>query len=210
MSSLIGGGIIGVSTALELAERGLSVALCEKGGHRRRAVQPQLGLGAHITARSARGAADGRGAASSGETSTSASRPIPATAAPASSSPAPATRNYAVPRAPAPRPRPLSAGIAHVQSPPNSRRCFPDSRNWTSKARSTRPTTVAPSRRRPLRRLRKPRAARVPPCYRMRGARHRDVAGKVPASLPSAGRSPATPWFWRRRLVEPVHRQSTV
>ena len=29
---VIGGGIIGVSTALELAERGLSVALCEKGG----------------------------------------------------------------------------------------------------------------------------------------------------------------------------------
>lgn len=29
---VIGGGIIGVSTALELAERGISVALCEKGG----------------------------------------------------------------------------------------------------------------------------------------------------------------------------------
>ncbi len=29
---VIGGGIIGVSTALELAERGVSVALCEKGG----------------------------------------------------------------------------------------------------------------------------------------------------------------------------------
>lgn len=29
---VIGGGIIGVSTALELAERGLKVALCEKGG----------------------------------------------------------------------------------------------------------------------------------------------------------------------------------
>jgi len=29
---VIGGGIIGVSTALELAERGLTVALCEKGG----------------------------------------------------------------------------------------------------------------------------------------------------------------------------------
>lgn len=29
---VIGGGIIGCSTALELAERGLSVALCEKGG----------------------------------------------------------------------------------------------------------------------------------------------------------------------------------
>jgi glycine/D-amino acid oxidase-like deaminating enzyme len=29
---VIGGGIIGVSTALELAERGLRVALCEKGG----------------------------------------------------------------------------------------------------------------------------------------------------------------------------------
>ncbi|TIP76724.1 MAG: FAD-binding oxidoreductase, partial [Mesorhizobium sp.] len=29
---VIGGGIIGSSTALELAERGLSVALCEKGG----------------------------------------------------------------------------------------------------------------------------------------------------------------------------------
>ncbi|TWI53710.1 glycine/D-amino acid oxidase-like deaminating enzyme [Pseudomonas duriflava] len=29
---VIGGGIIGTSTALELAERGLSVALCEKGG----------------------------------------------------------------------------------------------------------------------------------------------------------------------------------
>jgi len=27
---VIGGGIIGVSTALELAERGVSVALCEK------------------------------------------------------------------------------------------------------------------------------------------------------------------------------------
>ena len=29
---VIGGGIIGSSTALELAERGLRVALCEKGG----------------------------------------------------------------------------------------------------------------------------------------------------------------------------------
>ena len=29
---VIGGGIVGVSTALELAERGVSVALCEKGG----------------------------------------------------------------------------------------------------------------------------------------------------------------------------------
>lgn len=29
---VIGGGIVGASTALELAERGLSVALCEKGG----------------------------------------------------------------------------------------------------------------------------------------------------------------------------------
>ena len=29
---VIGGGIIGTSTALELAERGLTVALCEKGG----------------------------------------------------------------------------------------------------------------------------------------------------------------------------------
>lgn len=29
---VIGGGIIGASTALELAERGVSVALCEKGG----------------------------------------------------------------------------------------------------------------------------------------------------------------------------------
>lgn len=29
---VVGGGIIGVSTALELAERGLKVALCEKGG----------------------------------------------------------------------------------------------------------------------------------------------------------------------------------
>ncbi len=28
---LIGGGIIGVSTALSLSEKGLSVALCEKG-----------------------------------------------------------------------------------------------------------------------------------------------------------------------------------
>jgi len=28
---VIGGGIIGASTALELAERGLSVLLCEKG-----------------------------------------------------------------------------------------------------------------------------------------------------------------------------------
>ncbi len=29
---VIGGGIIGASTTLELAERGLTVALCEKGG----------------------------------------------------------------------------------------------------------------------------------------------------------------------------------
>lgn len=29
---VIGGGIIGCSTALELAERGMTVALCEKGG----------------------------------------------------------------------------------------------------------------------------------------------------------------------------------
>ena len=29
---VIGGGIIGTSTPLELAERGLKVALCEKGG----------------------------------------------------------------------------------------------------------------------------------------------------------------------------------
>ena len=29
---VIGGGIIGTSTTLELAERGLKVALCEKGG----------------------------------------------------------------------------------------------------------------------------------------------------------------------------------
>jgi len=37
---VIGGGIIGVATALELAEAKLSVALCE-------AIKPQLGLGAH-------------------------------------------------------------------------------------------------------------------------------------------------------------------
>ena len=29
---IIGGGIIGASTALELSERGMRVALCEKGG----------------------------------------------------------------------------------------------------------------------------------------------------------------------------------
>ena len=43
---VIGGGIIGVSTALFLAERGVSVVLCEKGDIARRAVEPQLGLGA--------------------------------------------------------------------------------------------------------------------------------------------------------------------
>ena len=41
---VIGGGIVGASTALSLAERGVSVVLCEKGTHRRRAVEPQLGL----------------------------------------------------------------------------------------------------------------------------------------------------------------------
>ena len=29
---VVGGGIVGTSTALELADQGLSVALCEKGG----------------------------------------------------------------------------------------------------------------------------------------------------------------------------------
>lgn len=41
---VIGGGIIGTSTALELAERGLRVALCEKRWYRARAIEPELGL----------------------------------------------------------------------------------------------------------------------------------------------------------------------
>jgi choline dehydrogenase-like flavoprotein len=41
---VIGGGIIGSFTAYYLARRGLKVALIEKGRHRRRTVQPQLGL----------------------------------------------------------------------------------------------------------------------------------------------------------------------
>jgi len=41
---VIGGGIIGTSTALALADKGINVVLCEKGENRRRAVEPQLGV----------------------------------------------------------------------------------------------------------------------------------------------------------------------
>lgn len=43
---VIGGGIIGCSTALELVDQGLSVALCEKGGIGHEQSSRQLGLGA--------------------------------------------------------------------------------------------------------------------------------------------------------------------
>ena len=42
---IVGGGIIGTSSALYLAERGLKVVLLEKGHIGGRAVEPQLGLG---------------------------------------------------------------------------------------------------------------------------------------------------------------------
>ena len=57
---IIGGGIIGASTALFLAEKGHSVVLCEKGRDRRRAVQPQLGLVPHDGPRRARDPAGDR------------------------------------------------------------------------------------------------------------------------------------------------------
>ncbi len=49
---VIGGGIIGISTALALAEQGVAVTLVEKGPRRGRAIQPQLGLVPHRRARS--------------------------------------------------------------------------------------------------------------------------------------------------------------
>ncbi|MGW8171557.1 MAG: FAD-dependent oxidoreductase [Stutzerimonas stutzeri] len=58
---VIGGGIIGVSTALELAERGVSVALCEKGGIGEEQSSRNWGWVRISLARSARSAADGRG-----------------------------------------------------------------------------------------------------------------------------------------------------
>ena len=57
---IIGGGIIGTSAALTLAARGIPVVLCEKGVHRLRTIQPQLGLVPTGRTRRARDAADRR------------------------------------------------------------------------------------------------------------------------------------------------------
>ena len=43
---VIGAGVVGVSTAYFLAKSGVRVAVCEKGAGRRRAVEPELGMGA--------------------------------------------------------------------------------------------------------------------------------------------------------------------
>jgi glycine/D-amino acid oxidase-like deaminating enzyme len=47
---IVGGGIIGVSTALELAERGISVVVCEKGIVAGEQSSRNWGLGAHVAA----------------------------------------------------------------------------------------------------------------------------------------------------------------
>ena len=57
---IVGGGIIATSTALFLARKGVSVALCEKGHISPRAVEPQLGLVPEDGARFARTAAGHR------------------------------------------------------------------------------------------------------------------------------------------------------
>ena len=85
---VIGGGIIGATTALELAERGVSVALCEKGGIAGEQSSRNWGWVRIIAPRPARGAADGRGAAPVARHGRAARAADAATAAPASSSPA--------------------------------------------------------------------------------------------------------------------------
>ena len=63
---IIGGGIIGTSAALFLAQRGLRVVLCEKGHIAGRTIEPQLGLGPQGAARPARDPADRREPAAMG------------------------------------------------------------------------------------------------------------------------------------------------
>ncbi len=57
---VIGGGIIGTSAALFLAQKGISVVAVREGPHRRRAIEPQLGLVPQDGARPARNPAGHR------------------------------------------------------------------------------------------------------------------------------------------------------